>query len=935
MPCRDELPKENLAEAAATLPFRFIGGPEAAGQPQVEWALGQLARRLGDRAVDFRLADGPSEDGATQAVVCFALGLGEEIERLSRRSGVELPGAAESFAVFAGQGTMARSLYVYGADLRGLVYAILELADRAEFAGSLPDGRAFPIPLVERPSAEVRSISRCFQSNVEDLAWFHDRDGWRDYLTLLAVQRFNRISLTFGMQYNYPYGNEFVSDVYFYFAYPFLVSVPGYSVEVSDLPAEERHRNLETLKFIAREADRRGLEFHLGLWTQNYDFDDCPHANHQISGLNADSLAGYCRDALAMILAEVPQIGGLTLRVHVESGIAEGDYAFWRTYFEAVTGAARPIRLDLHAKGIDETLIETALATGMPVSVSPKYTSEHFGLPYHQSSIRQLERPVQDDAAAEQRAGRDLMTLYSGRDTERHAAKWKFSEGSRKFMRYSYGDLLREDRPYDVIFRIWPGTLRILLWGDAALAGGYGRNATFCGAKGIELCEPLSFKGRMGTGARGRRSGYKSDDPANPRDWQKFAYTYRVWGRSLYDPEADPQAFRRYLRARFGAAAGCCEEALSSASRILPLITLAHTPTASNNSYWPEMYQNMSVIHDAPYLPYGYEQPKPARFGTVGSCDPQLFMSPSEFAKAVHQGAAIRRIAPLTWANWLAGFAATAQAELARAEALSGEASTEFRRLAVDVKILAAIGTFFAEKVRAAVLWEYYLLSGEARAAREAVDRYFSARSAWRDAARVCQDVYVADITYGPHPWLRGRWDDRLPAIDRDIADMAARIQEDRPLDPGAGDAGDGASGASALGETHLAYFQSWWTSQRHPCRHLPPAGFTPGAPLELACAPLGASRRSIFLHYRHVNQSEAWQCAPMAWSGGCYKARIPGSYTQSPFPLQYYFEIEDGACAKFYPGLEDSLSNVPYFVLTGAHAGQQSETITEQELAQ
>src|SRR5512138_215743 len=120
MPCRDELPKENLAETARALPFRFIGGPKISGLPQVEWAIGELARRLGDMAVDFRPADGLSEDGGSQAVVCFALGLGEEIERLSRRSGVELPGAAESFAVFAGHGTTTQSLYVYGADLRGL-----------------------------------------------------------------------------------------------------------------------------------------------------------------------------------------------------------------------------------------------------------------------------------------------------------------------------------------------------------------------------------------------------------------------------------------------------------------------------------------------------------------------------------------------------------------------------------------------------------------------------------------------------------------------------------------------------------------------------------------------------------------------------------------------------------------------------------------------
>ena len=54
-----------------------------------------------------------------------------------------------------------------------------------------------------------------------------------------------------------------------------------------------------------------------------------------------------------------------------------------------------------------------------------------------------------------------------------------------------------------------------------------------------------------------------------------------------------------------------------------------------------------------------------------------------------------------------------------------------------------------------------------------------------------------------------------------------------------------------------------------------------------------------------------------MTLAGDGYRACIPGSYTDSPYPLQYYFEILDGACAQFFPGLGDSLSSVPYFVLT------------------
>lgn len=41
------------------------------------------------------------------------------------------------------------------------------------------------------------------------------------------------------------------------------------------------------------------------------------------------------------------------------------------------------------------------------------------------------------------------------------------------------------------------------------------------------------------------------------------------------------------------------EAALASASRILPLVTTAHHPSAANNRYWPEMYTNMPVGDEA------------------------------------------------------------------------------------------------------------------------------------------------------------------------------------------------------------------------------------------------------------------------------------------------------------------------------------------------
>ena len=47
------------------------------------------------------------------------------------------------------------------------------------------------------------------------------------------------------------------------------------------------------------------------------------------------------------------------------------------------------------------------------------------------------------------------------------------------------------------------------------------------------------------------------------------------------------------------------------------------------------------------------------------------------------------------------------------------------------------------------------------------------------------------------------------------------------------------------------------------------------------------------------------------------YRASIPPSYTDSPYPLQYYFECKKGPeNAWLYPGFAPSLANQPYFVL-------------------
>ena len=75
----------------------------------------------------------------------------------------------------------------------------------------------------------------------------------------------------------------------------------------------------------------------------------------------------------------------------------------------------------------------------------------------------------------------------------------------------------------------------------------------------------------------------------------------------------------------------------------------------------------------------------------------------------------------------------------------------------------------------------------------------------------------------------------------------------------------------------------------------------------------------TVKLLYRHVNQAENYVTVEMQARDDRHRAVIPAEYTQTEYPLQYYFELHDGEAAWLYPGLNEQRSNVPYFVVRQA----------------
>ncbi len=851
-----------------------------ASAPEARWAADELEHVLLSQGVKVLRCEKLSETNSPNLCILAADAAAPRSAALLKRAGVTVKPVPEALCLLPAKLGGRNMILACGYDPRGLVYALLELADRVRYSTDAIAAIASVTAHVEQPANEVRSITKLFTSNVEDSPWYNDTEMWPDYLTMLATQRFNRFNLAFGIGYDFL---RHVTDAYFLFTYPFLLSVPGYNVRVPQLPDAERDKNLEMLRFISEQTVLHGMEFHIGLWMHGYEWIDSLNASYVIEGITKENHASYCRDAVRLLLKTCPAISGITFRIHGESGVQEGSYEFWKTVFDGVATCGREVKLDMHTKGMDQTMTDIALATRQPVSMSPKFWGEHLGMTYHQTDIREFERPKPSD--------------------EIKTGLMKLSAGSRSFLRYGYGDLMREDRRWTIVHRIWPGTQRILLSGDPVTAAAYSRCFSFCGSNGVEICEPLSFKGRRGSGIAGSRCAYE-DVTLNPRwDWQKYLYTYRIWGRLLYNPETESSTWQRMLQSQFGAASQDAETALANASRILPAVTTAYAPSAGNNTYWPEMYWNQSFVDAAYPGPYGDSIP-PKVFDNASPFDPQLFSRMDEYATELLKNSRSGKYSPVEVAQWIEIFADNAFRSLKQADAKAARKGTpEYRRFAIDVAIQAGLGYFFAAKFRSGVLFAIYEQSGDSKALEASLMMYRKARDSWAGLANTAKGIYLSDITVGEEPQQRGHWLDRLSAIDRDIEGITLKLSSAQVTTP--------------QPEVEVAIREAMGRIDREipAIAHYAPARFQPGQPLELQLT--APDNTLIDIYYRHVNQAERYQKLQVEKNEHGYRVVIPVTYTMTDYPIEYYFQIQTAlGHVSLYPGFSEALTNQPYFVV-------------------
>lgn len=644
---------------------------------------GSLKQTTGKHLVVIGLTSGMSE--AAKLITEFRLVPGKEPESLLIRK-------------LRHEGKDA--LLVAGSDPRGLMYALLDVADRTSWAQSAEQPFSEVRDAEEKPFAPERALSIYTFNRIWWESRFYDEAYWARYLDVLAQNRFNSLVVIFGYE-----NGGFLAP-----CYPYFFNVEGFGdVQMVGLTREQQERNLAALNRLIQMAHDRGLKFTAGIWDHIYrggvQGGGIPGADNALRkqtpglvwGVTAENLVPYTKAALAKFVKLTPGLDAIQFRMHDESGLKNSEQeAFWRDVFQMMKTAAPNLRLDLRAKELPDSVIQSALDTGVPFRITTKYWMEQMGLPFHPTHI-------------------NPQNQYD--------------------RRHSYGDLLRYPQRYQMHWRLWNGgTSRVLLWGDPDYARRFVESTRLYDGAGFEVNEPLCTK------MEAQPHEVQPFDLLTPGrryydyEFERYWHFFQVFGRLGYNPNTPSEVWQREFERRFGKdAAPFVEKGLHQASWVLPRIVASWYPYSAfpMTRGWAEKQR----LGDLP------------AYAKAEGSDIQQFASFDEEAQMLLEQGETAKIRPAANSRWFEKVAAETSASVSEAEKCVGShRNKEFDSTVTDLKILAQLALFHSRRIPAAVNYRLFERTKDPQALADAIMQERSAIEAWRLLVAAAADYYSDDL---------------------------------------------------------------------------------------------------------------------------------------------------------------------------------------------
>ena len=311
--------------------------------------------------------------------------------RLLRASNNTIPTSPESLTVKRMDVAGRPAIVLCGADERGLMYALLDTAERIGWRQNETDLFFHVQDTHETPAIKERAISTYTMQRYYFEQRLFDEHYWQSYFDLLAASRINSFVVIFGYE-----NGGFMAP-----AYPYFFDVEGFpQVEMVGATDEQQARHTSAFKRMIQIAHERGVDITVGFWDHIYrgkvQGGGIPGASelagtrthHVVVGVTTENLVAYNKAAMKKFLDVFPDIDGIQLRMHQESGLTREEMpAFWHDMFAIMKRARPDLQIDLRAKGLQDSVIEDAIAQGMNFRIATKYWMEQMGLPFHPTHV--------------------------------------------------------------------------------------------------------------------------------------------------------------------------------------------------------------------------------------------------------------------------------------------------------------------------------------------------------------------------------------------------------------------------------------------------------------------------------------------------------------------------------------------------------------------
>lgn len=754
---------------------------------------------------------------------------------------------------------------INGYDDRGLMYGLLDVAERITWSDT-EDPFSELEPILEKPDVKTRAISLYTMNRRYWESRFYNEAYWASYMDLLVKNRFNSMVVIFGYE-----NGGFLAP-----CYPYFFNVEQFpDVKMEVITSEEQQANLTALNNMVRMAHDRGLEFRLGIWDHIYrggiqtggisEEELKTHtSDHLVRGLYAENLNDYTRVALARFIQEVPDLDGIQLRVHNESGLKKGEEMenFWRDMFGMLKTTAPELQIDLRAKELPESIIKIASDVGLNFTIATKYWMEQLGLPFHPTHINrqnQFER------------------------------------------RHGYADMLYYPKEYNIYWRLWSGgTQRVLLWGNPEYVRRLSASTHLHDGVGFEVNEPLATK------MEAQAHDMEPFSLLNPPyvyyeyEFERYWHFFQLFGRLAYNPNTSTENWEREFQKRFGSEEGpIIQEALHTASNILPRIVAALSPYGKfpTTVAWAGK-QRFGDLH---------------AYSDAEGSDIQQFASFDFEAKLLIEGGETARRLPSSTSLWFSETHQKINQLLALLPPVDNkDENLELYVTVTDLKILSNLALFHSQRIPAAVSYRIYKRTNDPYALDDAIRSEQRARDAWQNVVEAAGDVYNSNLRMGVNELLyedikhhlSGHWSDELRYLDEGIK----ALQAEREGLPNTEIPRSSPAYKNAAAANYSDQFQI-----QHQAVGL--AKVNQAIKIEVTIT-ADADVRWARLRYRSVNQHLDYATMPLIAIDGSdvYEAIVPAEQIDPRFDFMYFIEVmnEEGN-GIIYPDLE---VETPYIIV-------------------